>query len=170
MPGSSPAPQLKNINSLVLCLLYGPNGLLIIMNIIMSLPCSDSSNVFPSHLALNAQYPCIMSAMQRSLPLTSSPRPPHPAPCSLSSSHSGLLMFLTYSQFAFNSASSRTLLLLPGVLPRDSACLPASLHSLEAQRKKLGCGVMWRWYVEGRWYVEHSLINTCLVTSSKDLH
>lgn len=96
---------------------------------ILLFSCSEPSNVFPSHLALNAQYPCIMSAMQRSLPLTSSPRPPHPAPCSLSSSHSGLLMFLTYSQFAFNSASSRTLLLLPGVLPRDSACLPASLHS-----------------------------------------
>ena len=49
VPGSSPAPQFKNINSLVLCLLYGPNGLLIIVSIIMSLPCSDSSNVFPSH-------------------------------------------------------------------------------------------------------------------------
>ena len=49
VPRSSPAPQFKNINSLVLCLLYGPNGLLIIMNIITSLPCSDSSNVFPSH-------------------------------------------------------------------------------------------------------------------------
>ena len=49
VPGSSPAPQFKSINSLVLCLLYGPNGLLIIMSIIMSLPCSDSSNVFPSH-------------------------------------------------------------------------------------------------------------------------
>lgn len=37
---------------------------------ILLFSCSEPFNVFPSHLALNAQYPCIMSAMQRSLPLS----------------------------------------------------------------------------------------------------